>query len=112
MLTRINRTQLLAVSGWSTIDLDNRVRHNQVALAFGLTLPAESGAYIGADAFTLKLSDALVDAGFPRTLAARFVLAAFDKIWRGVERVEWPELFPPPVPMLWAPTRRHLTKAL
>jgi hypothetical protein len=112
MFTKISRAQLLAVIGWSTTDLDNRVHANQLALAHGLTLPASSGVYIGLDCFALLLSDALVEAGFTRALAARFVRES-DETWlNGVARIEWPELHPPPVPFKWAPTKRALDEGV
>jgi hypothetical protein len=108
MFTKISRAQLLAVTGWSTTDLDNRVHANQLAFAHGLTLPAANGVYIGLDCFALLLSDALVKAGFARALAARFVRESHEKWLHGLERVEWPELYPPPEPMRWAPTKLAL----
>jgi len=108
MFTKISRAQLLTVTGWSTTDLDNRAHANQLALAHGLTLPAANGVYIGLDCFALLLSDALVDAGFTRALAARFVRESHEKWLNGVARIEWPELHPPPVPFEWAPTKRAI----
>jgi hypothetical protein len=112
MFTRISRGQLLAVTRWSTTDLDNRVHNNQVAFAFGLTLPVENGVYIGPDCNALLLSDAFVAAGFTRTLAAQFVRDFYEKWWHGLERIEWPQLFPPPQPMIWAPTKRALDEGI
>jgi len=105
MFTKISRAQLLAVTGWSTTDLDNRAHASQLALAHGLTLPAANGVYIGLDCFALLLSDALVDAGFTRALAARFVRESHEKWLNGVARIEWPELHPPPEPWTWYPTK-------
>jgi len=106
MFAKISRAQLLAVTGWSTTDLDNRAHANQLALAHGLTLPAANGVYIGLDCFALLLSDALVDAGFTRALAARFVRESHENWLNGLARIEWPKLHPPPVPFEWAPTKR------
>jgi hypothetical protein len=108
MITKINRTQLLATTRWSSTDLDNRAHANQLALAFGLTLPAENGVYTGPDCLALLLSDTWVEAGFTRGQAARFVLESNEKWWHGLERVEWPQLFPSPEPTPWAPTKLAL----
>lgn len=108
MFARINRAQLLSVCGWSSVDLDNRVRHSQVAYAFGLALPTASGSYVGPDCYALLLSDKLVEAGFPRALAAQFVMRDHDKWWHGLERLEWPQYYPPPEPMILAPTKLAL----
>src|SRR5262245_39506630 len=112
MFTKISRAQLLTVTGWSTTDLDNRAHANQLALAHGLTLPAANGEYIGLDCFALLLSDALVEAGFARALAARFVRESHEKWLHGVARIEWPELHPAPIPMTWAPTKRALDEGV
>jgi len=110
--TQISRGQLRAVTGWSEADLTNRAHGNQLALAFGLTLPAANGVYIGPDCFACLLSDAWVQAGFTRALAARFVRESDEKWLHGLERVEWPELHPPPEPMRWAPTKRALDEGI
>src|SRR5262249_35069655 len=73
MFAKISRGQLRAVTGWSETDLTNRAHANQLALAFGLTLPAANGVYVGPDCFACLLVDAWMEAGFTRTLAARFV---------------------------------------
>src|SRR5262245_53825340 len=112
MLAKINRAQLLAVTGWPTTDLDNRAHANQLALAHGLTLPAENGVYVGVDCLALLLSDALVEAGFTRALAARFVREFHEEWLHGLERVEWPQMHPPPVPMTWAPTKLALDEGV
>jgi len=112
MLAGINRAQLLAVTGWPTTDLDNRAHANQLALAHGLTLPAENGVYVGVDCLALLLSDALVEAGFTRALAARFVREFHEEWLHGLERVEWPQMHPPPVPMTWAPTKLALDEGV
>ena len=112
MFTKISRGQLRAVTGWSETDLSNRAHANQLPLAFGLTLPAANGVYIGPDCFACLLSDAWVQAGFTRTLAARFVREFHEKWVHGLERVEWPELHPPPEPMRWAPTKRALDEGI
>jgi hypothetical protein len=103
MLTQISRSALLAVTGWSTNDLDNHVHHGQLALAFGCTLPAATGAYLGVDCFSLRLFDALMKAGFSRSLSAGFV-RDYEKWWPSLERIEWPEMFPREAPSPWAPT--------
>jgi hypothetical protein len=112
MFTKISRARLLAVTGWSTTDLDNRAHANQLALAHGLTLPAANGVYLGLDCFALLLSDALVEAGFARALAARFVRESHEKWLHGLERVEWPQMHPPPVPFKWAPTKRAIDEGV
>src|SRR5262245_883993 len=112
MLTKISRAQLLTVTGWPTTDLDNRAHANQLSLAHGCTLPAANGEYIGVDCFALLLSDAGVEAGFTRRLAARFVREAHEKWLNALERVEWPELHAPPEPMRWAPTKRALDEGI
>jgi len=112
VFAKISRAQLLAVTGWSTTDLDNRAHANQLALAHGLTLPASNGAYIGVDCFALLLSDALVEAGFTRALAARFVRESHEQWLHGLERVEWPQMHPPPVPFEWAPTKRAIDEGV
>jgi hypothetical protein len=112
MFAKINRAQLRAVTGWSEPDLTNRAHANQLSLAHGCTLPAANGVYIGLDCFALLLSDALVEAGVTRALAARFV-REFHKEWlHGLERVEWPQMHPPPVPMTWAPTKLALDEGV
>jgi hypothetical protein len=111
-LTKLSSAQLLAVTKWSRTDLDNRAHANQLSLAHGLTLPASSGVYIGLDCFALLLSDALVEAGFTRALAARFVRESHEKWLHWLERVEWPEMHPPPVPMTWAPTKLGLDEGV
>jgi hypothetical protein len=103
---KINRAQLLAVSGWSTRDLDSRIHDGHFALAHGLTLPIEKGSYIGFDCFVLRLMDALAEAGFSRAQAARFVRDYNEQWLHGVERIEWPQLHPPPDPMTWALTKQ------
>jgi hypothetical protein len=112
MFTNIRSVQLLAVTKWSRTDLDNRAHANQLALALGLTLPAENGVYIGPDCLALLLSDAWVEAGFTRGQAARFVRESNEKWWHGVERIEWPHLLPPPVPTPRAPTKRALEEGI
>jgi hypothetical protein len=112
MFTKISRGQLRAVTGWSETDLTNRAHANQLALAFGLTLPAANGVYIGPDCFACLLSDAWVKAGFTRTLAARFVREFHQKWVPGVAQIEWPELHPPPEPMRWAPTKLALDEGV
>src|SRR6516225_1190719 len=109
MFAKIDRGQLRAVTGWSEPDLANRAHADQLSLAFGLTLPAENGVYIGPDCFALRLFIALVnDAGLSLAQAARFVREHYEKWVRGLERIEWRQLFPPPEPMLLAPTKRAL----
>ena len=107
MFIRISRPQLLAVAGWRDTDLVNRVHDGQFALALGLTVPSQSGGYIGPDPFALLLCDELAgeDGGFNRKLAARLAREHHDKWWHGLELIEWPQLFPPPQPMIWAPTK-------
>jgi hypothetical protein len=112
MFTKISRSELRAVTGWSETDLSNRAHANQLPLAFGLTLPAANGVYIGPDCFACLLSDAWVQAGFTRTLAARFVREFHEEWLRGLERVEWPQMHPPPVPMTWAPTKPALDEGV
>ena len=112
MFAKISRGQLLAVTGWSETDLTNRAHANQLSLAHGCTLPAANGEYVGLDCFALLLSDALVDAGFTRALAARFVRKSHEKWLNGVAWIEWPELHPPPIPMERAPTKRALDEGI
>jgi hypothetical protein len=109
---KISRAELLTITGWSSADLDNRVHANQAAFAYGCRLPTSAGAYVGADAFALRLTDALVQVGLARALAARCVLEGHQKWLDGLERVEWPELHPPPVPFVWAPTKRALDEGI
>jgi hypothetical protein len=112
MFAKINRAQLLAATGWSSPDLNNRAHANQLALAFGLVLPAESGVYIAPDCFALRLQDALVREGFSRAQAGGFVREHHEKWMYGLERIEWPQLVPPPEPMPWAPTKRALDEGI
>jgi hypothetical protein len=112
MFAKIGRAQLLAVTGWSPTDLDNRAHANQLALAHGLVLPTAAGSYVGLDCFALLLSDALVEAGFMRAQAAQFVLTSHEDWLHGLERVEWPQLHPPPVPTTWALTKRALDEGV
>ena len=112
MLRKISRPQLLAVTEWSPTDLDNRAHVGQLLLAHGLVLPTEAGSYIGSDCFTLKLSDALVEAGVPRALATQFMREHNPKWMHGLERIEWPELFPPPASMDFALTPQTIAEGL
>jgi hypothetical protein len=52
----------------------------------------------------LKLSDALVEVGFTRAQAAQFVRDHHEEWLQGISRLEWPEYYPPPEPIPWAPT--------
>jgi len=105
MFTKINRSQVLAVTGWSDNDLSNRSHANQLSLSHGLGLPAETGTYLGSDCFALLLSDALVSIGFTRAVAGQFVRENYQQWWHGLERIEWPDLFSPPEPTAWGLTR-------
>jgi hypothetical protein len=112
MFTQIGRPQLLAVTGWSSNDLDNHAHGGQLTLAFGCVLPAATGTYIGPDCFSLRLFGALKEAGFGRTLSARLVRDSYEKWWRSLERIEWPNMFLPPAPSLWAPTPSGLAAGI
>jgi hypothetical protein len=69
--------------------------------------------YIGPDCFALRLFIALVnDAGLSLAQAARFVREHYEKWVRGLERIEWRQLFPPPEPMLLAPTKPALEEGI
>jgi hypothetical protein len=59
------------------------------------------------DPFPFRLFDGLMEAGFDRTLAARFV-RDWEKWWSGLERIEWAEYFPPPAPSPWAASRKGI----
>lgn len=112
MFTRITRAQLLAVTGWSSGDLDNRAHAGQLALGFGLALPAESGVYLGFDCVALKLSDALAEAGFTRALAGQFVRAHHEQWLRGISRLEWPKYYPPLEPITWGLTKTAIDEGI
>ena len=92
--------------------MDNRAHANQLALAHGCVLPATTGTYIGLDCFAVALTDALVNAGFARAMAAQFVLEGNQKWLDGLARLEWPDMHPLPIPIVWGPTKRALDEGM
>jgi hypothetical protein len=107
MFAQVSRPALIAATDWSSGDLDNHVHWGLLPLAWGCFLPVRRGTYIGPDCFSVRLFDALKKEGFDRVLSARFV-RDYEKWLPGLERVEWPDMFPPPAPSPWTPTASGL----
>jgi hypothetical protein len=89
MTTKLNRQQFCALTGLSSPNLDNRTRASQLALAFGIQMPAVVGEYHPLDVFANALADALAERGFARETAARIVREHHETWLLGLTRAEW-----------------------
>jgi hypothetical protein len=86
---KLSRLQFCALTGLSSTTLDNRVRANQLPLAFGLQTPAVVGEYHPIDVVANALADTLVERGFGRE-AATSILTKFHEVWLfALTRAEW-----------------------